>query len=453
MTAQRMGGTVVVMEHFDPEQCLALIEEHKVTHAQFVPTMFVRMLKLPDEVRNKLRPLVAAFGGARRRALRARGQAAHDRVVGPGDPRVLLGHRGPGHDLDHVRRGPDPPGLRRARPSGARCTSAVTTVRTCRPATTASSTSARAAGAATFEYNHDPEKTRQTFNDKGWSTLWDVGHVDDDGYLYLTDRKLFMIVSGGVNIYPQEIEDVLVAAPRRGRRGRLRHPGPRNGGGGQGRRPARPRHRARPGARGRRSSPSAGPTSRTTSARARSTSPTCCPGARTASSTRRPCARPIGPARPPAPPEPRAACRTSAYQASPSATTAPNSSTLVMPTASTTGPMSRLPDADRPPEAHHPQRHDPAPHVLVDPGLQGGVQRRDEGEVEGARDGHGHVGRHRAALQGEGAERQRVAHEADPHQHRLRGPGEDRPDGDGTDAARRCRTRRTGSRSRPTWRG
>jgi acyl-coenzyme A synthetase/AMP-(fatty) acid ligase len=68
-------------------------------------------------------------------------------------------------------------------------------------------------GAASFQYNHDPEKTRQTFNDKGWATLWDVGHVDEDGYLYLTDRKLFMIVSGGVNIYPQEIEDVLVLHP------------------------------------------------------------------------------------------------------------------------------------------------------------------------------------------------------------------------------------------------
>ena len=68
-------------------------------------------------------------------------------------------------------------------------------------------------GTATFQYNHDPEKTRQTFNDKGWSTLWDVGHLDEEGYLYLTDRKLFMIVSGGVNIYPQEIEDVLVLHP------------------------------------------------------------------------------------------------------------------------------------------------------------------------------------------------------------------------------------------------
>ncbi len=65
----------------------------------------------------------------------------------------------------------------------------------------------------TFVYNNDPEKTQQTFNERGWSTLWDVGHLDEDGYLYLTDRKLFMIVSGGVNIYPQEIEDVLVLHP------------------------------------------------------------------------------------------------------------------------------------------------------------------------------------------------------------------------------------------------
>ena len=68
-------------------------------------------------------------------------------------------------------------------------------------------------GTATFEYNHDPEKTRQTFNDKGWSTLWDVGHLDDEGYLYLTDRKAYMIISGGVNIYPQETEDVLITHP------------------------------------------------------------------------------------------------------------------------------------------------------------------------------------------------------------------------------------------------
>jgi long-chain acyl-CoA synthetase len=65
----------------------------------------------------------------------------------------------------------------------------------------------------TFEYNNDPEKTKESFHEKGWGTLWDVGHLDDEGYLYLTDRKTFMIVSGGVNIYPQEIENVLVLHP------------------------------------------------------------------------------------------------------------------------------------------------------------------------------------------------------------------------------------------------
>jgi len=66
----------------------------------------------------------------------------------------------------------------------------------------------------TFEYNNDPEKTRQSFNDKGWATLWDVGHLDDEGYLYLTDRKSYMIISGGVNIYPQETENLLVTHPK-----------------------------------------------------------------------------------------------------------------------------------------------------------------------------------------------------------------------------------------------
>ena len=106
MTAHRLGGTVVVMEHFDPERCLALIQEHGVTHAQFVPTMFVRMLKLPGEVRERVRPLLVALGGARRSPLRARGQAPDDRLVGAGRPRVLLGHRGAGHDVDHLRRRP-----------------------------------------------------------------------------------------------------------------------------------------------------------------------------------------------------------------------------------------------------------------------------------------------------------------------------------------------------------
>ena len=69
-------------------------------------------------------------------------------------------------------------------------------------------------GANAFEYHNDPEKTRQTFDERGWSTLWDVGYLDDDGFLFLTDRLTYMIVSGGVNIYPQEVEDHLLLHPK-----------------------------------------------------------------------------------------------------------------------------------------------------------------------------------------------------------------------------------------------
>jgi acyl-CoA synthetase (AMP-forming)/AMP-acid ligase II len=68
-------------------------------------------------------------------------------------------------------------------------------------------------GGPTFSYHNDAEKTTGALNDQGWATLGDVGYLDDDGYLYLTDRKAFTIISGGVNIYPQEIEDVLVGHP------------------------------------------------------------------------------------------------------------------------------------------------------------------------------------------------------------------------------------------------
>ncbi len=212
MTAQRMGGTAIVMEHFEPERCLALIEEHKVTHAQFVPTMFVRMLKLPDEVRDRydlssLRSVVHAAAPCapevKRRMIEWFGPVIHEYYSGTEGMGMTwitaaeaLTHPGSvgkaiwgevhvcGDDGEDLPTGEDGVVY-----FGGRT------------------------GAAAFEYNHDPEKTRQTFNDKGWATLWDVGHVDGDGYLYLTDRKLFMIVSGGVNIYPQEIEDVLALHP------------------------------------------------------------------------------------------------------------------------------------------------------------------------------------------------------------------------------------------------
>jgi long-chain acyl-CoA synthetase len=69
-------------------------------------------------------------------------------------------------------------------------------------------------GGNAFSYHNDDEKTRSAYNDKGWSTLGDIGWVDEEGYLYLTDRKSFMIISGGVNIYPQEIEDAIITHPQ-----------------------------------------------------------------------------------------------------------------------------------------------------------------------------------------------------------------------------------------------
>ena len=212
MTAIRMGGTAVVMEHFDPETCLALVQRHRVTHAQFVPTMFVRMLKLPEDVRtsydvSSLRSVVHAAAPCapevKRRMIEWWGPVIHEYYSGtegmgmtwitseealthPGSVgRAIWGQvhvcGDDGAELPLDEDGVVYFGGRADTPS--------------------------------FEYNHDPEKTRQTFNARGWSTLWDVGHLDADGYLYLTDRKLFMIVSGGVNIYPQEVEDVLVLHP------------------------------------------------------------------------------------------------------------------------------------------------------------------------------------------------------------------------------------------------
>ena len=69
-------------------------------------------------------------------------------------------------------------------------------------------------GGASFEYHNDPDKTKSSRHPLGWSTLGDVGYIDDDGFLYLTDRKAYMIISGGVNIYPQEAENVLVTHPK-----------------------------------------------------------------------------------------------------------------------------------------------------------------------------------------------------------------------------------------------
>jgi long-chain acyl-CoA synthetase len=208
MAMHRLGATAVVMERFDPRQCLELIERYRVTHAQFVPTMFVRMLRLPEGQRTRydlssLRYVVHAAApcpiAVKRQMLEWWGPIIHEYYSGTEDigsaaitPQEWLAHPGSvgrpadechivGEDGEEV-----PPGQ-----AGV----------------------VYFAGGRPFEYHNDPGKTASVTNEKGWRTLGDIGYLDEEGYLYLTDRQAHMIISGGVNIYPQEAENALAGHP------------------------------------------------------------------------------------------------------------------------------------------------------------------------------------------------------------------------------------------------
>ncbi len=209
----RLGSTSVIMERFDPEQWLQLVERYSVTHCQMVPTMFSRLLKLPEETRRRydvssleviihaaapcpvpvkeqmiewLGPIIIEYYGA----TEANGFTfcdssewlAHKGTVGkPVLGELLI--------LDDEAN----------------------------PCATGTPGTVWFRGATSFEYYNDPSKTadsRQEDDAGVMSTVGDVGYVDDDGYLYLTDRKSYMIISGGVNIYPQETENLLITHPK-----------------------------------------------------------------------------------------------------------------------------------------------------------------------------------------------------------------------------------------------
>jgi long-chain acyl-CoA synthetase len=211
--ALRMKSTVVVMEHFDPASYLSLVERHRVTHSQVVPTMFTRMLKLPEPVRSAadvsslewvihaaapcpvpvkeqmiewfgpiLLEYYAASEGNGGTFIDSEDWLAHKGSVG----RALVVTI---HILDEA---------------GSECPAGT-------PGTVWFS------GAPDFAYFNDPEKTAAAMRDgtdgARMSTVGDMGYLDADGYLYLTDRKAHMIISGGVNIYPAEAENVLVTHP------------------------------------------------------------------------------------------------------------------------------------------------------------------------------------------------------------------------------------------------
>ncbi|HET6963657.1 MAG TPA: AMP-binding protein [Acidimicrobiales bacterium] len=206
----RLGSTVVVMEHFEPEQWLAAVERFRVTHCQMVPTMFTRLLRLPPEVRSRydvsslerivhaaapcpvpvkqamidwLGPIITEYYGA----TEANGFTFCDSVEWMAHPgtvgRAVLGQ------------------IVIRDESGAECPPGVDGTVWFR-------------GATSFEYFEDPGKTAESRDEGGnLSTVGDVGHVDADGWLYLTGRKSYMIISGGVNIYPQETENLLSTHP------------------------------------------------------------------------------------------------------------------------------------------------------------------------------------------------------------------------------------------------
>jgi acyl-CoA synthetase (AMP-forming)/AMP-acid ligase II len=210
ISAQRIGGTVIVLDRFDAEAALQAIERQRVTHAQFVPTHFVRMLKLDPSVRERydlssLEMVVHAAApcppAVKEQMLDWLGPIVHEYysasegagfcAIGPDEWRA---HRGSvGKSLlgaIHVV-GADGGEL----PVGE-------------------AGQVWFEGGANFAYHGDPAKTAEAVDaERGWATIGDIGYVDTDGYLYLTDRVAHTVISGGVNIYPREIEDVLVVHP------------------------------------------------------------------------------------------------------------------------------------------------------------------------------------------------------------------------------------------------
>jgi len=211
MGVQQIGGTVIVMEHFDPVDFLRLVDGHEVTHTQVVPTMFVRMLKLPDEERHRydVSSLQVCIHAAAPCPIPVKQQMIE--WWGPVVYEYYAGTEGNGFCaissqewLEH-KGSVGKPLLGELHIVGDDGTEV--------PARTEGIVYF-GGGAADFEYHNDPDKTAQSRHPEGWSTLGDVGYVDEEGYLYLTDRKAYMIISGGVNIYPQEAENVLTMHPK-----------------------------------------------------------------------------------------------------------------------------------------------------------------------------------------------------------------------------------------------
>lgn len=210
MGAQAAGATVVMMERFDAEDALRFIAQYKITSAQWVPTHFVRMLKLPPEARAKydMSSLKAVFHAAAPCPIPVKEQMIA--WWGPIINEYYAGTEGNGFCAINSEEW--------LAHKGSVGRSLTAKVMICdddgEPLPPRTEGLVFFEGGGQFEYHGDPAKTAESRNKHGWTTLGDVGWVDEEGYLYLTDRKSFMIISGGVNIYPQEIENLLIGHPK-----------------------------------------------------------------------------------------------------------------------------------------------------------------------------------------------------------------------------------------------
>jgi long-chain acyl-CoA synthetase len=205
----RFGGCSVIMPKFDAAHALSLIEEHAITHSQWVPTMFVRMLRLPDAAR-------------RQHDLSSHRVAIHAAAPCP----VKIKHQmiewwGP--IIEEYYGGSEGNGLTSLssgewlRHPGSVGRALLGDLRVCddegQVLAHGETGTVYFANGPQFEYHNDAKKTAASRHANGWSTLGDMGYVNDEGYLFLTDRKAFVIISGGVNIYPQEAENLLLTHP------------------------------------------------------------------------------------------------------------------------------------------------------------------------------------------------------------------------------------------------
>lgn len=208
---QRLGSKIVVMPKFDPEQMLRWIEEYRVTFVQMVPTMFIRLLKLPKEIRESYD--LSSLKMVLHAAAPCPVEVKHAMLewLGPIIHEYYAGSEGNGT----TSIGPE----EWLRKPGSVGKADMGIIHICddngRELPVGETGLIYFEGGNEFAYFNDDKKTRDASNPlhKGWTTMGDIGRIDQDGYLYLTDRKSFMIISGGVNIYPQQAENLLIQHP------------------------------------------------------------------------------------------------------------------------------------------------------------------------------------------------------------------------------------------------